>query len=166
MTHPQKDLKRKLRQPLGIQSVKHMLKNEKAAGGNPDNPTGPLAASKGQKDGVNKTWFGTTCTALQPGHVYSRWAEKYLKLPPEPKPVEKPPTPPPPPPPPPPAPPKQEGKFVAVPVSDDEEGEAEKVEPKKEPKATYQYVEESVSEYEYFSETDEEGEEEIDESGK
>jgi len=70
------------------------------------------------------------------------------------------------------------GKYVTVPVSDDEEGEDEKAEPPppepapkpkkeviEEVKGAFHY-EEASSEYEYFSETDEEGEEELDEPGK
>lgn len=64
MTHPQRDIKKKLRAPLGIKSVKHMLGQEKKAGVNPEAYKGPLDSSKGQKDSINKTWFGTTCLAL------------------------------------------------------------------------------------------------------
>jgi hypothetical protein len=64
MTHPKKDINKVLRQPLGIKSVKHMLNNEKKAGVNPENYKGPMDASKGHKDGLNKAWFGTTCIAL------------------------------------------------------------------------------------------------------
>ena len=59
-----KDIKKELRAPLGIKSVKHMLGAEKKVGAGPGAYKGPLDSSKGQKDGVNKTWFGTTCLAL------------------------------------------------------------------------------------------------------
>jgi len=47
MTHPKSHIKKELRAPLGIKSVKHMLGEEKKAGVNPDGYKGPLDSSKG-----------------------------------------------------------------------------------------------------------------------
>ena len=47
MTHPKANIRKQLKAPLGIKSVKHMLNEEKKAGLNPDGYKGPLDSSKG-----------------------------------------------------------------------------------------------------------------------